>query len=569
MRVAALILLALTFARPFIASGVALGNAHATVVALDTSYSMSAPGVFERARQLAKSAIEHTPAGELIGVLTFADSAQVVAKPSVDRVLALAGIDAARPGFGATHYRGALNTAVEALGGRPGSIVVVTDLQESGWDAGNNAAIPDSVRIEIADVGPLPANLAVTSARADGNRITASVRNNSDSAREASVHLALDGVSVGDVLAAIGPQASAEVTFAGTAKATTAAVTVDDPTGIQADNVRYLVLGGPKSQTILVVTDTGMVDREAFYVQQALTVDAADSRSYQVVGASPAQVSSWDADRASANLAIVLLSTRGLERRGREVLAAFVGRGAGILIAAGRDVDGDVVADVLGREAPLRIVTGIERKPVERALAPTDGRHPVFRSFDARAATLGLVRFRRVSRIEGTGCQVIARFTTGESALLECAVGDGRALVLASDLDNEWNDFPLHASFVPFLHEAIRYVGGNRPHVDDYLVGEVPTGVPAMPGIARMPDATNIGRPSRPIAVNVDSRESDPTRLSPAEFQQAVTRMTDGRVSEARAERSQQEDRQLLWRYSLILMIGVLAIEGLVASRTA
>jgi len=251
------------------------------------------------------------------------------------------------------------------------------------------------------------------------------------------------------------------------------------------------------------------------------------------------------------------------------VLAAFVGRGAGILIAAGRDVDGDVVADVLGREAPLRIVTGIERKPVERALAPTDGRHPVFRSFGARAATLGLVRFRRVSRIEGTGCQVIARFTTGESALLECAVGDGRALVLASDLDNEWNDFPLHASFVPFLHEAIRYVGDNRPHVDDYLVGEVPTGVPAMPGIARMPDATNIGRPSRPIAVNVDSRESDPTRLSPAEFQQAVTRMTDGRVSEARAERSQQEDRQLLWRYSLMFMIGVLAIEGLVASRTA
>src|SRR5438874_5425336 len=53
LRVATLVLLALAFARPFFASGAAARSVGATLVAIDTSYSMSAPGRIERARQLA------------------------------------------------------------------------------------------------------------------------------------------------------------------------------------------------------------------------------------------------------------------------------------------------------------------------------------------------------------------------------------------------------------------------------------------------------------------------------------------------------------------------------------
>ena len=45
-----------------------------------------------------------------------------------------------------------------------------------------------------------------------------------------------------------------------------------------------------------------------------------------------------------------------------------------------------------------------------------------------------------------------------------------RALVIASDLDNKWSDFPLHASFVPFLHEAVRYLASAHGHASEYLV---------------------------------------------------------------------------------------------------
>src|SRR3954469_18395627 len=51
LRITALVLLALAFARPFFASGAALGASGVTVVALDTSYSISTPNRFERAKQ--------------------------------------------------------------------------------------------------------------------------------------------------------------------------------------------------------------------------------------------------------------------------------------------------------------------------------------------------------------------------------------------------------------------------------------------------------------------------------------------------------------------------------------
>jgi hypothetical protein len=161
---------------------------------------------------------------------------------------------------------------------------------------------------------------------------------------------------------------------------------------------------------------------------------------------------------------------------------------------------------------------------------------------------------------------VVARFTSGETALLDCPTGDGRALVLASDLNNQLSDFPLHATFVPFLHEAVRYLASGRSQNRDYLVGDVPAGIPATPGLVTIPGPSS---PFRQVAVNVDPREADPTRLSTADFEAAVTRLKDAGDGESTVEARQQEDRQHLWRYALGLMIAVLVLEGVVASRTA
>ena len=566
LRIAALVLLALAFARPFFASRDALGSSATTIVALDTSYSLSAPGRMDRARQLAKSAVSRAPAGARIGVVTFSDEADLAVKPTADRALAISAIDAATPGFGATRYRTGLDRAAQALGGARGTIVVVTDLQESGWDAGDRAAVPESAEIQIADVGPLPPNLSVTSVRAIADRIVASVRSTDTRPRETRVHLKLDGRPTAEITVSVGANSSTDVALAPARNAATAEVSVDDSEGLQADNVRYAILDGANQPSVLVVTSTGDPGRDAFYVQQALSAGG----SYQVTGASAARLNGADDLTLTDHAAVLLVSTRGLERRGRERLASYVRSGGGVVIAVGPDVDGEVAADVLGSTAPLRIVLPApDARPALRTVAPADVRHPIFQPFGANAASLGLVRFRSVARVSGADCQPLARFTTGESAILDCAAGEGRGLVIASDLNNRWNDFPLHPTYVPFLHEAVRYLSNARSHANEYLVGDAPAGLAHTPGIAVVPDerrGTSV-RPRR-VAVNVDPREAEPGRVSMEDFQAAVGRLKDVGRSEARVAAAEQEERQHIWQYVLALMIVALAAEGVVASRT-
>jgi hypothetical protein len=569
LRVLTLLLLALAFARPFLGSAAAVRSAGATVVALDTSYSMSAPGVFAHARALAKNAIDQAGPGELVGVVTFSDVPAVSSPLGADRGFARSAVDEAVPGFGATRYRGALSAAVQTLGGRPGTIVVVTDLQESGWDSGDRPSIPESVRIQIADVGAVRANLAITSVRAAGDRVIASVRNSGDVARETRARLELDGRGAGESSVTVGPHATTEVEFSGAARASTATVTIDDGGGIPADDVRYALLDGASRPALLLVSSNGDPGRDAFYVQQALLTGSSGGRFYRFTTATPAQLGTQQTEPLTANAAILLLSTRGLERHGRAALASYVRRGGGLLITAGPDVDGDVLADVLGDGLTLRMTAAPDVRVLHRSLIPIDVRHPLFQSFGPALPTLGLVTFRRVAQIAGESCQTIARLTTGEAAMLDCEAGDGRAIVFASDLDNRWNDFPLRATFVPFVHETVRYLSGGRSQSGEVLVGDVPAGVPPTPGFATIAGNRSPSSEQTRVAVNVDPRESDLTSMSADEFQGAVTRLKEMAVADTRVEARQQEDRQHLWMYVLGLTLAVLAVESLVASRTA
>jgi len=570
LRVAALLLIAFAFARPFFTAGSAESAGHVTVIALDTSLSLSAPGQFARAKALARDAIGRAPSGDLVGVVTFADGAHVAAAPSTDRALARAAVEAASPGFGATDYGRALglvSQTLEAAGARGSTIVVVTDLQASGWDAAGHAGVPASARVEVADVGAPPPNLAVTGVRLEGDRVVATVRNDGPRERDARARLTVDGREAGQGVATVAPRQTAEIELAG-ARGDTASVSVDDDTGVQGDNVRYLVLGNSGLPSVVAITPNGDLARDAFYLQQALAARSGTEASYQVDGLSGAQVAGQDPAVLGRRAAVVLTSTRGLDVRGRAVLAEYVRRGGGVLIEAPSDVDGDTVAEILGGAVTLTPSSRPAASSAPRSLSPADVRHPVFQAFGDRTATLGLVTFRETVPMAGKTCQTVAEFTTGEPALLDCGVGEGRALVFASDLENRGNDFPLHGSFVPFVHEAVRYLAAGHARGGEYLVGDVPPGVRPVPGIATVPGRGGQGDAVR-IAVNVDPREADSERLSEAEFQAGVDRLKDAGRAEGILKASQQEARQHVWQYLLLIAAAALAAESFVSARAA
>ena len=96
-RVAALLLLATAFARPYRAGSTR--DTPLTIVAVDRSFSMGAPGTFERALAIARSEIDRA-ARTRVAVIAFDDRAEVLAGPGLaeDARTALTKLSAAGAG---------------------------------------------------------------------------------------------------------------------------------------------------------------------------------------------------------------------------------------------------------------------------------------------------------------------------------------------------------------------------------------------------------------------------------------------------------------------------------------
>ena len=64
---------------------------------------------------------------------------------------------------------------INASGATRSAIVLVSDMQEIGWDGGDRASVSQSTSIQLADAAP-PSNLAVTALRVADDRLIATVR---------------------------------------------------------------------------------------------------------------------------------------------------------------------------------------------------------------------------------------------------------------------------------------------------------------------------------------------------------------------------------------------------------
>lgn len=551
-RVAALLLLAAAFARPF-APGAASAMLPLRIVAVDRSYSMGAPGTFDRAIALARAAVDEAAFGERIAVLAFDGRATVLAQPGGPGE-ARAALEQIRPGDGGTRYSVALDQAAELASGGAGRLIVITDLQRAGWEGESRAKVPASLQIEVRDAGAPPANAAVLDARVADGRVIASIRNASARQRPGVVTLTRDGRELARAAFDAGPDETVEVRLGGAPGPGPLTVAIADDEGYPADNARYLLAGDAAEPAVLIVASP---EAPGFYLQRAL--DAAEGTGLGILRprvAGAAEIAGGRAEAIARHRAVVLLSTRGLDRGAREGIAAFVRTGGGLVVAASPDVDPDVVAAIFGWPAGQLASAA----PRPGSLTATDVRHPIFRPFGAFAANLGGVRFTRAWRVDGSAWHVAARFDDGSPALAERPEGQGRILVFASDVDRRWNDFPLHPAFVPFVAETLRHVSSAALPADTFVVGRVPAGVPATAGLHRL-------EPGRLVAVNVDVRESATARMTAEEFA-AMAEPVQAAPFKAQAQNVQTEARQSLWQYGLLLMLGALVAESFVGRRT-
>jgi Aerotolerance regulator N-terminal/von Willebrand factor type A domain len=560
LRVAALLLLALSFARPYRARA---GGAEppVTVVLVDVSASLGDPGRAARLQELARRAVNLAPGGDQVALVTFSARSNVIVAPVADRGAVKAAIGRLGPGSGPTSYTSGLARAAEVIGKRGGRVVVVTDLQAGGWTGGPAGTLPSDVDVAVEDVGPPPSDLGVVALTRTGDGVSARLRNTGP-ARQATVTIEVNGAERATRTTGIGAGQTAEVganlrlTDGDAVRARVA-----DPGGLPGDDERWLVVETHPPPRVDVVVSPGASQQDGLYARRAL--EALD-------GARAVDVHVRTADRVqaegvpSAVAAVVLIGTAGLDRRGAEAIAGYVRAGGGLLLAVGPGINPEILQAGFGDGLPrLRV-----RPPglAGRTLALAETRHPVLGAFAGHPGAFTDVRFTRTAAVLGTDASdVLARFDTGEPALVATPLGKGRVLVFASDLANRWNDLALQPAFVPLLGEAVHWLADVQS-VPGELVAEA-TLLPGAdrPGVAEWPARGEGPRPR--VAVNAEPREFDPARQTAAQFLSQVPRGRPAGGVPGEAEARRDEAAQGLWRYGLGLMLVSLVVESLVGRR--
>ncbi len=559
LRVAALLLLAWGFARPFLRAEAAV-TPPVTVVVADVSGSIGGPARTAQMRAAARAAVDAAPRGDAVALVQFAGAADTLVAPTLDRGAVSAATSQLTPGYGPTSYRSAFDSVAEVLAGRPGRVVVVTDLQAGGWSGGDPPALPSGTSVEVSDIGPPPPDVGVVAVSEQPGHVIAHIRATGE-ARHVRVSVGVDGVERASTTATA-EEGTVDVSLPLQAQSgSRVRVQVDDPDGLPADDVRWLVSGTGRPARVTVIASPGGEGRDDLYVRRAL-LSLGGWRAVQVRMATADSLRSGPPEQADA---VVLLGSAGMDRQGADRLASFVRDGGGLLVAVGPSVNPELLMTAFGAGLPR-----VRMRPAGDAgsdLAIADTRHPALALFSRRPGAFGDARFARAVALQVTDAgSVLARFDNGDAALVVTALGQGRVATFASDLSNRWNDFVLQPAFVPFLGELVHWLGGSSRGSDALIAGATRIAGADAPGVLSRP--SDRGAAQRPVAVNVDPQEFDPARQPVAEFLAHVPRGGNNASLDPSRQAAQQEASQGLWRYGLGLMLLSLVVESLIGRRT-
>jgi len=623
LRLAALSLLALAFARPFLREAAALTPESLTgrrvAIVVDTSASMRRAGLWQQALLKAGTDLDQLNPQDDVALFAFSDrlativdferekDAPAQGKPQIVRQQ----LQRLSPGWGGSDLGTALATVAgeidSATDARQSAlephIVVVSDFQKGAHiEALQAFEWPERVRVVLRPVAPKKTSnaflhlLTDEEDEGDGQTVRVRVVNAADSASDQFY------VSWSSEQAKGRPEEVGVYVPAGQSRV----VRLARPSGRitdrivlrgddhDFDNTFYVVPPVLQPASVLYVGTDSADDAAGLlhYLKLALANDSLRIVEVRAAAADAAPVFGEPAPK-------LVVASQGLSPAWEAALRPWVEQGGMLLLVPANQEaaaslpmfldDVEVKAAEKGRESDYLLLGDINFA------------HPLFAPFaNPRYSDFTRVHFWKhrplVINTPG-GTSVVARFDNGDPAVLERNFGSGRILAFTSGWQPDDSQLALSSKFVPLMGGLLDLACGGAavpasvsigaavplpPSRDSFTTVFAPDGreipVPEsaatftatdQPGIYRM----NSGAAETRFAVNLPAAESDTAPLDAGQLEQRGVRFGSGLTRAERIERVRQqrdtelEDRQRVWLWLIAAALGVLIFETWWAGR--
>ena len=470
LRLALLVLLALAFANPFVMRSTAAQNRRKlTVLAIDRSFSMRAAGRMEKAKDEARRLISALPSGFLAQVAALDSHLETLTAFESDRTALNAAVDTVTANDQASSY-GELARALRLMNKTANMQIeahFIGDMQRSSLPSKGfiDLQLEPGTTLELHSVAQAKTenwaveNVTVAAQIYDPkrSRLTATVAGWQTPAATRQVSLVLNGRVVASKSVTVPANSRAQVEFLGfdvPYGANRGEIRIEPHDSLPRDDVYPFAVEHADPHRVLFLYAGGR-GREGFYYKAAM--ESSSNTGLLVDQAPMEEVANLDLTK----FVFVVLSDPGeCETQASQKLRSYVERGGGILIAVGANT------------ARCGIVPVTDAKVSSGNMTQSVGDVDAQSSAVSEAGRFENVQFLHTARVQPkTAAKMIAKFADGSPLLLEERIGEGRALTFAAMLDSSNSDFPLHASYLPFVVRSGLYLSGASDSLSSAVVG--------------------------------------------------------------------------------------------------
>jgi hypothetical protein len=250
------------------------------------------------------------------------------------------------------------------------------------------------------------------------------------------------------------------------------------------DNQRWLILPERAPLNVLLVSGRSRAGERrgaADFVHLALAPDSASTAPG--VSTTMIDAAEFGSTQLSRFSCIFLCNVAGIDAADSARLHGYVEAGGGLVIslgdlaqAAGYRALSQSENSPIMPDAPAEVVERDRTTDSPVRFAPGDYAHPVIRPFagnpESGLLTTEIDRYWRLKPPTDAAANVVLSYSTGDPAIVERRVGDGRVLLVTTPLDDTWSNWALWPSFVPIVHELTRAATAGRTASQAKLVGD-------------------------------------------------------------------------------------------------